>query len=376
MLLYEHARQPPSPWKAYLDILPSHFNTLMFWSEAELAELQASDVRNKIGKATADTVFQTKLLPIVRGNPDLFSFTGRVPSDSVLLSLAHRMGSTVMSYAFDLDKDTAANPDEDGYETEDEEYALRPKAMVPLADMLNSDAEFNAHLFQGPTSVTMKSLRPIAQGEEILNDYGPLPRADLLRRYGYVSPKYARYDVVELPQKDLVDICIRESGQTLDQLVTKTDSVTDGAIDLAVTDEVFLLERENEDTDDTGINTSTPTLSLPEDAVMLVKILLASNDEAARLKKLAPERKAELDQQCGRVFQQLLEAKLAAYGTTAAQDATLLQDSSLASRHRMAVEVRLGEKELLGEALELARGMQHSSNGHSSDRPTKRQRVG
>lgn len=50
----------------------------------------------------------------------------------------------------------------------------------------------------------MKAIKPIAAGEEIFNDYGEIPRADLLRRYGYVTDNYAQYDVVEL---SLSNIC-------------------------------------------------------------------------------------------------------------------------------------------------------------------------
>ena len=51
----------------------------------------------------------------------------------------------------------------------------------------------------------MKSTKPIAAGEEIFNDYGELPRGDLLRRYGYVTDNYAKYDVVEIPLQKLCD---------------------------------------------------------------------------------------------------------------------------------------------------------------------------
>lgn len=44
----------------------------------------------------------------------------------------------------------------------------------------------------------MKAIKPIKAGEEIFNDYGEIPRSDLLRRYGYVTDNYAQYDVVEL----------------------------------------------------------------------------------------------------------------------------------------------------------------------------------
>lgn len=45
----------------------------------------------------------------------------------------------------------------------------------------------------------MKSIKQVRSGEEIFNDYGELPRTDLLRRYGYVTENYAQYDEAEVP---------------------------------------------------------------------------------------------------------------------------------------------------------------------------------
>jgi SET domain-containing protein 6 len=58
----------------------------------------------------------------------------------------------------------------------------------------------------------MKALKPIKAGEEILNDYGPLPRSDLLRRYGYITDNYEKYDVVEVAI-DLVCDIIQKDGR-------------------------------------------------------------------------------------------------------------------------------------------------------------------
>ena len=52
----------------------------------------------------------------------------------------------------------------------------------------------------------MRALTDIKAGEQIYNDYGPLPRADLMRRYGYVTPNYAQYDVVEISTKFICKI--------------------------------------------------------------------------------------------------------------------------------------------------------------------------
>ena len=66
--------------------------------------------------------------------------------------------------------------------------------------MLSSLSNLNhkAHLIQSADSLNMVALKPIRQGEEIFNDYGQLPRSDLLRRYGYVTDRYKTWDVVEI----------------------------------------------------------------------------------------------------------------------------------------------------------------------------------
>lgn len=50
----------------------------------------------------------------------------------------------------------------------------------------------------------MITIKPIEKGEEIFNDYGDLPRSDLLRRYGYVTDRYQPWDVVEVDSKLIV----------------------------------------------------------------------------------------------------------------------------------------------------------------------------
>ena len=55
--------------------------------------------------------------------------------------------------------------------------------------------------------MTMVALKPIQKGEEVFNDYGPLPRSDLLRRYGYVTNRYRKWDVVELNIDALIECC-------------------------------------------------------------------------------------------------------------------------------------------------------------------------
>ncbi|KAF2841543.1 SET domain-containing protein [Patellaria atrata CBS 101060] len=208
VLIYEYLRGDASPWKPYFDVLPPDFHTLMFWTTNELSELQASAVIDKIGKERADITLKENVVSLIRKNADMFFPPGSNQlSDAKLLSLAHRMGSTIMAYAFDIGSDeTSKEVDEEGYASEDEDEAL-PKGMVPMADMLNADADRNnARLFYETNSLTMKALKPIPTGEEIFNDYGPLPRSDLLRRYGYITPNYAKHDVVEVSAELVLDV--------------------------------------------------------------------------------------------------------------------------------------------------------------------------
>ena len=152
VMIYEYLQGEQSRWSPYFRVLPTRFDTLMFWSPAELAELQASVIVDKIGKQGADESILGSIAPIVRANPNLFppvnglsSYEGDAGTVA-LLELAHVMGSLIMAYAFDIEKaeedDDEAEGSNDGYMTDDEEEQLS-KGMVPLADLLNADADRN-----------------------------------------------------------------------------------------------------------------------------------------------------------------------------------------------------------------------------------------
>lgn len=141
--MYEHLDGESSAWKPYLDVLPETFDTPMFWSDEELSNLQGSSLLHRIGKADAEAVFRAKLLPTIRSNPGVFRSSGHC-SDGDLIQLAHRMGSTIMAYAFDLENDPDEENDEDGWVEDREGKSLM--GMVPMADILNADAEFNVRI--------------------------------------------------------------------------------------------------------------------------------------------------------------------------------------------------------------------------------------
>ena len=147
-MIYEFLQGGASQWEPYFRVLPTHFDTLMFWTEDELRELQGSVIIDKIGKADADNMILDRVVPLISQHSNLFPLPDGLTSNSpdgknFLLSLAHRMGSLIMAYAFDIGKseDEEDEEGEDGYLTDDEEQF--PKGMVPLADILNADADRN-----------------------------------------------------------------------------------------------------------------------------------------------------------------------------------------------------------------------------------------
>ena len=161
VLIDEYLKGETSFWKPYFDVLPQTFDTLMFWTDDELAELQASAVRGKIGRASADDVFELYLVPFWKEHATALEKehdTGPLTEVEVL-ALAHRMASTIMAYAFDLEKDDSQlHADEDGYTTEDDDEDL-PKGMIPLADMLNANAASNVCVFFHMIAVKADSSR-------------------------------------------------------------------------------------------------------------------------------------------------------------------------------------------------------------------------
>jgi SET domain-containing protein 6 len=49
-------------------------------------------------------------------------------------------------------------------------------------------------------------------GDEILNYYGAMPTSEVLRRYGYATPAYSRYDEVEIPRSAVVQALATATG--------------------------------------------------------------------------------------------------------------------------------------------------------------------
>ena len=383
MLLYEFLKDDAIQWRPYLDVLPNddRFDTLVYWSDGELEELQASAIRGKIGKTDAEEMFRRDILPVIEAHPDVFypqSISAHQrPDQSQLIRLCHRMASTIMAYAFDSQSESEARePDEEGYVTDDED-ASQAKVMLPLADLLNADVNFNAHVFSDERGLTMRTTRDVHAGEELLNDYGPLPRAELLRRYGYITDRYSAYDVVEIPLS-LVLEHVHAAAQWSDaDLSARMDTLVED--DLAP--DGFILERQHSTNDSSNGEDVLPPPQLPDELFAFMQTMLAPPSSWKKwTKKLDEAEKASLRQQASGVLQDILLARLQQYSTSVAQDRELLI-SPMPRRQRFAVEVRLGEKSLLEETLqqlELSNTMdeEDSEMREVDERAPKRRKLG
>ncbi|KAI1808237.1 SET domain-containing protein [Daldinia bambusicola] len=346
IMIYEYLQGDKSRWKPYFDVLPTQFETLMWWSDQELSELQASSIVSKIGKDEADGMFRARVIPIINEHANVFYPEGSEKlSEDQLMLLAHRMGSTIMAYAFDLENEDEEPGNEDEW-VEDKEGTLM-MGMVPMADILNADAEFNAHVNHGEDSLTVTTLRTIPAGTEALNYYGPLGNGDLLRRYGYVTRKHARYDVTEISW-DLV-LSVLKDTLRLDEAVW---GKAINELDLEEIEDAFVIERDSGEPNSNGEFQDEPAFKeVPSDLVDQLHTLLKA------VRKISPASipdKSIRDEITLSVIHRALKLRLAQYPTSQVYDLDLLSNNKTSGRQRMAVTVRWGEKVLLQEAIDFA----------------------
>ncbi|KAI0007353.1 SET domain-containing protein [Xylariaceae sp. FL0662B] len=371
VMIYEYLQGDRSRWKPYFDVLPGDFDTLMWWSEQELDELQASSVVSKVGKEEADNMFRAKILPVINQHADIFYPEGSARlSEDQLMVLAHRMGSTIMAYAFDLENDDEEEPESEDEWVEDKEGKLM-LGMVPMADILNADAEFNAYVNHGEESLTVTTLRPIQAGEEVLNYYGPLDNGELLRRYGYVTSRHARYDVVEISWASVLSV-LKDSLKLDEQKWGKAVN----ALDLEEIEDAFVIERDAGEVDSRGEIHDEPTFKeLPANLIEQLHTLLKE------IRKVSPDTipdKRKRDEISLSVIHRALQLRQAEYPTSLAHDLDLLSGDKVSGRQRMAVAVRWGEKSLLQEAIDFVREKIRKLNAktdHDNEPSTKRQKT-
>ncbi|ORY72104.1 SET domain-containing protein [Pseudomassariella vexata] len=368
VMIYEYLQGDSSRWKPYFDILPESFDTLMFWSDKELQDLQASAITAKIGKDEADNMFRAKVLPVIEQHASIFYPPGSDRlSEDLLMVLAHRMGSTIMAYAFDMENDEEEPDEENEDEWMEDKDGRLLMGMVPMADILNADAQFNAHVNHEDKSLTVTSLKPIKTGEEVLNYYGPLSNGELLRRYGYVTFNHARYDVVELSWASVLSVLKEQLNLSEAAWGNVMNEIEEEEIE-----DSFVIDRDLEEPDSKGdINPEYELRALPADLEEQVKLFLNAVRKVAR--DTVPD-KRKRDEISQFAILNALQARLKDYSTSEAEDMRLVPNTK---RQHMAMTVRIGEKRLLAEAIKLVRANIDQQGGQDiemSEPPAKKQR--
>lgn len=361
IMMYESSLGSQSHWKPYFDVLPESFDTLIFWRDDELFELQASAVVDKIGKVSAEENFTSILLPVIKQLPLLSAL-----DDKQLLELYHRMGSTIMAYAFDVEPSPSTlNADEEGYVSDEDEEQL-PKCMVPLADMLNADAlRNNARLFYEEDCLEMRSTQPVKAGDELFNDYGELPRSELLRRYGYITDNYKSYDVVEIDQ-ELIKEAIREGTEiSVDDMIKRLDYLEDRE----ELDEAYDLNRPDpstqQGTQERLVSITMKDILLPLRMWQIPREAFEAVRSTRSKPKLLPSPDSSEFAGLVNLLLSIARKRLASYATTLEDDLRLRGTADrLSRRHLMALEVRIGEKEILHELISTCNAFNHE------ERPT------
>ncbi|KAJ3555641.1 hypothetical protein NM688_g2462 [Phlebia brevispora] len=379
-MLWEEAQGPLSKWAEYLSILPTEFDTPMFWSEEELQELKGTSVVDKIGKEEAERDYYEKIVPTVQSRAELF------PPDTVsahyTLDNYHRMGSRILSRSFtvsrwtgeaveeeiegssqstgsmEVDDKKSSLPSSEANaaelsEDEDEEDADDPSdvAMVPMADMLNAQYESeNSKLFYEEHDLKMITTKDIKGGEQIYNTYGDPPNSDLLRRYGHV-------DLVPLRPP------LSGEGNPEDIVEIRGDLVVEAAAKRVSVDAGERVEWWLENAEDEYVLISSAKTSLvsyvrstfvigtecevPKDFISFTRLLLQTQSEWEKTRAKDKVPKATLDTDVTSVLMEVLDKRLSEYPTTIEADEKTLVEDDPPFRKRNAIIVRLGEKRIL-----------------------------
>ena len=278
--------------------------------------------------------------------------------------VCHRVASVIMAYAFDIpedvqlkDENDAVEDNEDDLISDDGEEERITLSMVPLADMLNADAHRNnARLCCDNESLEMRTVKPIKKGEEIFNDYGQLPRSDLLRRYGYVTENYAPFDVIELSTPSILHFFTAIDTALPVRLDPLDNSQLLARVDLAKREGVY---EESYDLFHPGPDGP----SIPEELLALLYLLLVDVDGFVSISSSnvpMPSRSKLATALVGDVLVALLHRKEAEYATTLEEDEMVSTDTK-SRRGIFAVQVRVGEKRVLKSAIQEASSMAGSN---------------
>ncbi|KAJ4760272.1 Protein-lysine N-methyltransferase EFM1 [Rhynchospora pubera] len=330
-LLRERALGDASPWKPYLDVLPSSTDSTIFWSEEELSQIQGTQllsttigvkeyVQSEFAKVEEEIILKSKNL-----------FPGSITYDDFL-------------WAFGILRSRSFS-------------RLRGDnlALIPFADLINHNPDITSEdlaweikgkgLFGRDQIFTLRAPLFVKSGEQVCIQYDlEKSNAELALDYGFIEsnmnretytltleiaesdPFYGdKLDIVEtngLNETAYFDIVL---GQTLTpQLLPYLRLVALGGTDAFLLESIFR-------------NTIWGHLELP---------VSRENEEAI----------------C-RVVRDACKNALSAYDTSVEEDERLMESGNLDSRMKIAVGIRAGEKRVLQQIDSIFRNRESELDG-------------
>ncbi|EGC32310.1 hypothetical protein DICPUDRAFT_155733 [Dictyostelium purpureum] len=320
-------------WHPYVTVLPESFSTSLYFSDNELDELQASQLKEFtiIRKDGIERHYESTFSRLSKLVPE---FSNLALYNQELFTWAL---SCVWSRAFSL-------AENDG-------------GMVPLADMFNAEDRSKSKVLPKVTDTTLDyyASDDIAEGEQIFTPYGvykPLSSSQMLMDYGFI------FD--EGTVSDNVAITVPVFHNDEPNLSTKQEILEENDI----INEVFLLQK---------------TDPLPADLLLYarVKNLIAKECDQAKKHFLSPNtRNTPLNTRNEKVslrfLENLIHRYLDSYGTNLESDKNLLKnyyssdnnnnnnnDNNSVDNNQIsfnvinAIKIRIMEKEILISALNI-----------------------
>ncbi|KAK6362081.1 hypothetical protein TWF730_005780 [Orbilia blumenaviensis] len=348
-VMYE-ASQPDSKWRAYFDSLPTQFDTLMYWTQDELKELEGSAVVNKIGKEEAETMYAEEIKTFIDAHGDVFEGV------DVSLEAFHKAGSWIMAFSSDFEKPGHTRDEDAMDDDDDDEYDSldTDKVLVPFGNLVQIDCDLaNCEFSPSESSVSLVSVGNIPPGTTLYIDPGPVPRSDLLRRVGRYPQSSAQHDVIEIDSTLIISV----AGKNL------SDGARDSRIERLVDEE--LLEDSYDIEADGGI---------PSEILILIQAFVADDDTFQSYVAEEKFPKAKKDARTRDVVLEVIQKRREAFATSDGEDIALLGASgeAIGARKCMAVEVRLGEKGILKKMEGVVRSWVDGAENQS--RSAKRQK--
>eukprot|EP00742_Colponemidia_sp_Colp-10_P007210 GILJ01007750.1.p1 GENE.GILJ01007750.1~~GILJ01007750.1.p1 ORF type:complete len:858 (-),score=95.10 GILJ01007750.1:66-2639(-) len=166
MLMLIHGRDNSAClWKPYFDLLPRVHSTTLFFSEAELSELEGTNLHlGTVGKREQLVKdFNEYILPLVHQHnetllPSLITFDNFLWAHAVYWSRVLPVGQD------------------------------RTPSLVPLCDILNHRYRAKISWFTGDTQYQFISGEKYNRGDEVFNNYGGKGNDQFLLGYGFTIP--------------------------------------------------------------------------------------------------------------------------------------------------------------------------------------------